>query len=226
MSIAKRLGASLAPNLTKLAPGMSATFVHETLDRAINGAGPLPGAAAAGQKQLQEHHGDIDRAIHDVIENHVRYAGAQGFLTNIGGLVTMAVTVPANVTGLAVVQCRMVAAIAHLRGYDLTDPRTRSAIYAFLLGEDQMLSLISRKKLPGPPMALATAPVHDPQLDTVLANEVASELIAKVAGKRMASAVSRRVPLVGGLVGAGADGFSTWRIGRHVERELLPRNRR
>lgn len=226
MSIAKRLGANLAPNLTKFVPGMSAAFVRETLDRAINGVGPLPGAAAAAQKQLQEHHGDTDRAIHDVIETHVRYAGAQGFLTNVGGLVTMAVTVPSNVTGLAVVQCRMVAAIAHLRGYDLADPRTHSAIFAFLLGEDRMLSLVSRKELPGPPMSLMTAPVHDPNLDTVLANEVTSELIAKVAGKRMASAVSRRVPLIGGLVGAGADGFSTWRIGRHVEREMLRRNRR
>jgi hypothetical protein len=36
-----------------------------------------------------------------VIENHVRYAGAQGFATNLGGLATMAFTVPANISGLA-----------------------------------------------------------------------------------------------------------------------------
>ena len=32
--------------------------------------------------------------------------------------------------------------------------------------------------------------------------------------------------LVGGLVGAGTDGFATWRIGRYTDRELLPRARR
>ena len=32
--------------------------------------------------------------------------------------------------------------------------------------------------------------------------------------------------MVGGLVGMGADGFVTWRIGRYADRELLPRNRR
>ena len=46
------------------------------------------------------------RAVHEVIENHVRLAGAQGFATNVGGLVTAAVTIPANIAGLALIQCR------------------------------------------------------------------------------------------------------------------------
>ena len=61
-----------------------------------------------------------------MIEDHVRYAGAQGFATNLGGLVTAAVAIPANITGLALIQCRLVACIAHLRGYDL-EPTSGSA---------------------------------------------------------------------------------------------------
>ena len=163
---------------------------------------------------------------HEVIENHVRFAGAQGFLTNVGGLVTAAVTIPANITGLAVVQCRMIAGIAHLRGHDLDDPRVRNAILATLLGEDSVNSLVKKKKLPAPPMALATAPAHDPQLDVLISSEVAADLITRVAGKRLATTVGRRVPVVGGLVGAGADGYATWKIGRYADRELLPRRRR
>lgn len=226
MSFSKRLGRAFAPKITELAPHITAGFVHQALERAIRGVGPLDSAAVAADKQLKEQKGDVDKAIREVIENNVRLAGAQGFLTNIGGLVTMTVTVPTNITGLALIQCRMVAGIAHLRGYDLADKRTRNAILASLLGEERMLSLIKKKKLPGTPMALATAPVHDPHLDNIMANEVAAELITKVAGKQIATTVGRRVPVVGGLVGAGADGFSTWRIGRYVDRELLPRNRR
>ena len=37
--------------------------------------------------------------MHEVIENHVRYAGAQGFVTNLGGLVTAAVTIPPTSPG-------------------------------------------------------------------------------------------------------------------------------
>jgi hypothetical protein len=226
MSLSKRLGRTFAPKITEIAPNITAGFVRQALERAIRGVGPLDGAAAAGAKQLDEQQGDVDKAIRQVIENHVRLAGAQGFLTNIGGLVTMTVTVPTNITGLALIQCRMVAAIVHLRGYDLADQRTRNAILASLLGEERILALIRKKKLPGTPMALATAPVHDPHLDNIMANEVAAELITKVAGKRIATTVGRRVPVVGGVVGAGADGFSTWQIGRYVDREFLPRKRR
>jgi len=226
MSFSQRVGRTLAPRITQLAPHLTAGFVQQALERAIRGVGPLDGAALAAEKQLDEQRGDVEKAVHEVIENHVRLAGAQGFLTNIGGLVTMTFTVPANITGLALIQCRMVAGILHLRGYDLADKRVRNAILASMLGEERVLSLIRKKKLPGTPMALATAPVHDPHLDNIMANEVASELVTKVAGKRIATTVGRRVPVVGGLVGAGADGFATWQVGRYVDREFLPRKRR
>jgi hypothetical protein len=226
MGIGSMIGKRLAPQVHRVAPDLTASFVHEALTRAINGVGPLPAAASAADKQLAEQHGNVERAVHEVIENHVRYAGVQGFATNIGGLVTAAVTIPANISGLALIQCRMVAGIAHLRGYDLEDPRVRNAILACILGEDTVRSLVRRRKIPAPPMAIATAPTHDPQLDKVMAAEVTSELLTKVAGKRVATTIGRRVPVVGGLVGAGADGFGTWQIGRYADRELLPRNLR
>lgn len=218
-SISRRL----APKVTGLAPGLTTSFVREALNRAVDGVGPLPPAAAAADKQLREQHGNVERAVHEVIENHVRLAGAQGFVTNLGGLVTAAVTIPANISGLALVQCRMIAGIAHLRGYDLDDPRVRNAVLACLLGEETVTTLVRKKRLPAPPMAIATAPAHDADLDRTVSAVVASDLIARVAGKRLATTVGRRVPVVGGLVGMGADGYTTWRIGRYADRELLPR---
>jgi len=226
MGITGSVGKRLAPRISKAAPDLTNGFVREALERAIRGVGPLPGAATIAQRQLDEHNGDVDLAIRDIIEMHVRYAGAQGFLTNIGGLITAAVAMPANIAGLALIQCRMVAGIASLRGYDLADPRVRNAILATILGEGDVEKMVKKRKLPAPPMALATAPAYDPHLDRVVANEVASELIARVAGKRLASTIGRRVPVVGGLVGLGVDGIETWRIGRYADRELLPRARR
>ena len=223
MSAMGSIGKHLAPRLTGIAPDLTTSFVREALQRAIRGVGPLPGAAKAADAQLREQHGNVDRAVREVIENHVRYAGAQGFVTNIGGLVTAAVTIPTNITGLALIECRMIAGIAHLRGYDLDDPRVRNAVLTCLLGEDKVNSLVKKRKIPAPPMALATAPAHDPHLDRIISAEVASELITKVAGKRLAITVGRRVPVVGGLVGAGADGYATWKVGRYADRELLRR---
>ena len=60
----------------------------------------------------------------------------------------------------------------------------------------------------------------------IVAAVVATDLIARVAGKRLAATVGRRVPVVGGVVGMSVDGYVTWQIGRYADRELLPRARR
>ena len=226
MSMMGNIGRRLAPRVTELAPDLTSTFVRESLHRAIHGVGPLPPAARAADAQLREQHGNVERAIHEVIENHVRYAGAQGFLTNLGGLVTASILIPTNIAGLTLVKARMVAGIAHLRGYDLDDPRVRNAILVCMLGEDNVNQMVKRKKLPAPPMALATAPAHDPDLDRIISSEVAADMIARVAGKRLAVTVGRRIPIVGGVIGMGADGFGTWQVGRYADRELLPRPKR
>jgi uncharacterized protein (DUF697 family) len=226
MGVKHSLGRRLAPAITQRAPGLTSSFLREALHRAIHGIGPLPGAADAARTQLDEQRGDVDRAVHELIENHVRYAGAQGFVTNIGGVVTATIAIPANIAGLAVIQTRMIAGIAHLRGYDLDDPRVRNGVLVTLLGEETVDEMVRKRKLPAPPMAIATAPGHDPSLDGRISSEVATELVARVAGKRLASTVGRRVPVVGGVVGAGADGYVTWKVGRYADREFLPRARR
>lgn len=224
-SIAATMGTALAPKVVDLAPGLTSGFVLHALNRAIVGVGPLPGAAAMADKQLQDHRGNVDKAIRELIEHHVGFAGAGGFVTNIGGLVTAAVTIPTNVTGLALIQCRMVAGIAHLRGYDLEDPRTRNAVLECLLGRDKIDRAIKAHTLPAPPMAVATAPTPDPALTRTMSQQVAAELLSRVVGKHAAITVGRKVPVVGGVVGASADSYVTWRIGRYASRELLPRAR-
>ncbi len=227
MSTQKKLAASMArvaaPKLLDLAPGATSSVIHSALDHALKGIGPLKPAAAAAEEQLAEQHGDVEQAVGEVIENNVMLASASGFLTNVGGLMTTVMLAPANVAGLALVQARMVAGIAHLRGYDLDDMRVHNAILVTMLGQDRVRSLVKKGRVPAPPMALATAPVYDAHLDEVAATELAAEMMSRVVGKRLAVSVGRRVPVVGGAVGASADGLSTWRIGRYARRELRAR---
>lgn len=224
-SLGRRVGTKLAPRVTSIAPNATSTAVLKALDGAINGVSRLPGAAAAADHALAKHHDNAERAIHHLIERHVRYAGAQGMLTNIGGLTTLAVTIPANLAGLALVECRLIAAIMHLRGYDLLDPRTRTAILACLLGPDALAIEIKKKRVPGGPNELLTATSVDPDLTARLANAVATELITRATGTRMATTVGRRVPILGGAIGAGSDGYATWKLGRYVDREIQWRAR-
>lgn len=223
MGIGKSVAGSAG---TKLGPKFASNYIRALLDRAIDGYGPMKSAAKSADAKLVAHKGDVENAIRGLIRLHTALAGAQGFVTNLGGVSTAAVAIPANVVGVTVVQCHLVAGIAHLRGYDLEDPRVRNAILACMLGKDTVNELIKGKKIPSSPMALATSPVHDPQLDRNIAAEVTTELFGKVAGRRAATLIGRRIPLLGGGVGAASDGASTYGIGTYTADQLKDRRLR
>ena len=210
----------------KMAPSVASGFVRSMLDKAIDGVGPLRSAKATADSRLVDANGDVEHAVTSLVRLHVGLAGVQGFVTNLGGIAALAVAVPANVVGVTLVQCHLVAGIAHLRGYDLEDPRVRNAILACMLGEEEVRDLVKSTNLPSSPMAIATSPVHDPVLDELVSREVTTDLVARTAGRRAATVVARRVPLLGGVVGGGSDALMTWQIGQYASRELRDRNLR
>jgi hypothetical protein len=224
--VARFVASSLAPAAQRFAPQAAAGILRQVLEIAIDGYQRFPGAEKIAEAKMAKSGDDVAVAIEAVIDQHIRLAGVQGFVTSIGGLVTLPVALPANLTGLAIVQARMVAAIAHLRGYDLGDPRVRTAVITCLLGEDGVTDRLKKESLPTSPLAIATAPVFDPELDRLVSGEVVGELIARISGKRMAVTLTRRVPLLGGVVGGGVDGWSTYRIGQYADKSLVRRIQR
>lgn len=206
----------------RLAPGVAASAVRQLVHRAIDGFARFPGARQVAQEALSRT-GDVEAAVDQVIERHVRLSGAQGFVTGLGGLVATPIALPANLTGLGLLQVRMVAAIAHLHGYDLAVPGVRLACLVAVIGEDDVERLVADRKLPGRPRELANqTSVAADLVDTVCAH-VGANLVSRVGGKRLALTVTRRVPLLGGGVGALVDGFATHQVGRYAQRELRPR---
>lgn len=206
----------------RAAPAIAARGSRQFLDRAIDGFAGFPGAREIARKHLARRR-DVDLAIRDVIDQHVRLAGAQGFVANIGGVVTMPVAVPANLAGIALLQVRMVAAIQHLRGYDITDPRVRTSALMTLLGEDDVRAAVKQKELPGHPHDVAvTIGELLPELPERVRAQVIQALITRVGGKHATLTLTRRIPVVGGAVSAGVDAFSTYTIGRYANREFPP----
>ncbi len=223
MPTAQDFGKLIARSIGPVNSHAAGGVLRRVLEVAIDGYGRLPSAKATAARQLQRNGGSVDGAVDAVIDFHVRLASAQGFVTNIGGLAAIAVSLPANLAGVAVIQVRMVAAIAHLRGYDLADNRVRTALVMCLLGGETVAKNILSGKLPTSPMAIATAPVFDAGLDQRVAEEVVADLAARIGGKNLALVVTKKVPLVGGGVGAVIDGIATRQIGKYAKSELLLR---
>ena len=208
--------------LVQRAPEVAGNWLRQILEFAIDGNMTIPGAKDAAARALQAR-GDHEAALDTLIRQHVGLAGAQGFLTNLGGLLTLPVALPANLAGLAVVQMRMIAGIAHLRGYDVNNRRVRSALTLTMLGEDEVRKRVSSGRLPSTPMGVATAPVFDPALEHMVSERVFADLGTKMAGKHVVVQVAKRIPLVGGGVGAAADGYFTYALGQYARREFVRR---
>ena len=223
MATARDVGKVIATLPQKAMP-TAGTWLKRLIDAAVDGIDPFPGARVSAGRYL-ERRGEVDLAIETLVTQHIALASAQGFVTNLGGLLTAIVTTPANVTGVVVVQIRMVACIAHLRGYDINDDRVRTAMVMCLLGEETLDDAIASGTLPTTPLAVATAPVFDADLDQRVCERVVATLLTNLGGKHLTSLVGRRIPLIGGGVGAAFDGYATHRIGVCAKKHLVSRRR-
>ncbi|MES6123697.1 hypothetical protein U6S55_13305, partial [Cutibacterium acnes] len=94
MGIGSNIGKALLAQAPDMAPGAAVSLLRSILGFAIDGASGLPGARQAAGKTLTKHEGDIEQAISSLVNQHIAMAGAQGFVSNLGGVVTLAVTIP------------------------------------------------------------------------------------------------------------------------------------
>lgn len=203
---------------------MGGSLLRQLLDAAINGVSALPGAKAAAAKHLVKRN-DVESAIDSLMATHVGLASAQGFVTNLGGLPTMPIALPANIAGVAIVQIRLVGAIAHLRGYDIDSSQVRCAMMLCLLGPDGVQRLMDSGDVPAPPLTIATAPVFDASLDQAISEKVLGEFATRIGGRHAAVMFVRRLPVLGGGVGAAMDALSTITIGTYAREQFVNRRR-
>ncbi|MGD8149631.1 EcsC family protein [Ornithinimicrobium sp. Y1694] len=206
---------------------MANALVGRLMNLGIEGVGPIDSAAEVVAKARKAKGEDTEKAINAIVNDHVKKAGVGGFVTGVGGIVTMPVSLPANVVEFYTLATRMVASIAELRGYDVSNPGARAAIMLTLVGSDadDLISKagLSAASMTGSGRLAKMAMSRMPQTAAMMVNKaVAFRLLTTVGGKAL-SRVVRFVPVAGGLVGAGLDGFLMKRIADHAKREFGPR---
>lgn len=178
------------------------------LDVVDHGAGPLVGSAAYADARLADT-GDRDAAIALITRESLLATGGTGFLTGFGGFMALPLTFPANVAGNLVINSRMVGAIAHLHGHDLTSPHTQASVLLTVAAADADAVLAELG------VEVSDAGTHEAieRLPVAVIREINRRagiyLVAKYGGKRLAFTAVRSIPLVGGLVGGGIDAALT-----------------
>ena len=107
------------------------------LDKLYQGAiKGIPGAKSIktlAQEYLSNCGGKKEQAAEKLIQMQVTKCTTTGFLTGLGGLITLPATITADIGSSMYVQIRMIAAIAVMGGYSLQDDVVKSMVFATLL---------------------------------------------------------------------------------------------
>ncbi|MFP5336386.1 MAG: EcsC family protein [Actinomycetes bacterium] len=200
---------------------MVAEAVERLVDAGIDGVGPLDPARVVAERARASSQ-DAEAAIDLVVASHTRLAAAGGFVTGIGGFVTMPVSLPVNVVGFYVTATRMVAATAHLRGYDLAQPEVRTAVLLALVGADAD-DLLAKAGFAAPGgYATRFALRRLPASALMMVNKgVAFRLLTQL-GRRGLARLGRAVPFAGGAIGGALDAYLLRRIADAARKEFAP----
>ena len=186
-----------------------ATALTQQLLKVIDdGVGPLTGARDYADSRWKIK-GDPEAAIRRIVRETVASAGTAGFVTGLGGFIALPATLPANIAGQAVLNARMVAAIAHLRGWDLNDEVVRQAILIAVAGgsPNQVLrqfGITVGRRLTE--TAIRRVPIT---VIRAINKKVGFMLLAKYGTKRSVVTLAKGVPIAGGIFGGAVDASFT-----------------
>lgn len=193
-------------------------LVNWLTEKAIQGVPPLSSAEDLAQEYLIDNsYPDDEERIESLINWETTKNFTTGFITGLGGLLTLPLALPAGFGASWVIQTRMVAAVARIAGYDLRSDRVRTFVVVSLVGDavkditkgagvhigkGLTRSLINR--IPGKALI-------------EINKKVGFRLITK-AGEKGAVNLMKGVPFIGGVVGGVFDAGACRVVGKNAKR--------
>lgn len=163
-----------------------------------------------------------DKAIRRIVRHHRRGVTAGGFVTGLGGFLTLPILLPTNVVEFYVQATRMVGAIAAVRGYDLEDEEVRVRVLASLLGEESgdVLKNIGLGPIAG--VAARGAAKRLPMSPQSQVAEAIGGRLLRRFGLRSVRLFGKAVPGLGAVIGASSDRSQLNRIAKAAQKSFPP----
>ena len=103
--------------------------------KVLNGVNPISEPLQNfAEDYLSQCNGNREQAVEKMVSNQIKKLSASGFLTGLGGLITLPISLPTDISTGIYVQMRMICAIAYLNGYDINSDAVKTLVYTTLLG--------------------------------------------------------------------------------------------
>lgn len=204
-------------------PSVAIDIARWVVDRGLGGFGPLSGAEELADEYLNDssyvdHHARVD----SLIRWELSKSFTTGFMTGIGGLVTLPVSMPAALGASWLIQARMVGAIARIYGHDLRQDRIRTLVLVALAGDAAKEVLKEAGVRFGTRLSNRLITQLPGTLLLEINRAIGFRLLTK-AGQTGVVNATKVVPVVGGLV-SGAFDASSCRLTGLAAKRIFVRN--
>ena len=191
-------------------------------EKAIQGVGPLSSAEELVQEYLHDSSYESDRQrCQSLVRWETSKNFTSGFITGLGGVLTLPVAVPSALGASWVIQARMVAAIAGIYGHDIRSDRVRTLVLVALVGD-------SAKEV----VKAAGVKVSE-KVTTKLISKIPGRALIEInkrvgfrlltkAGEKGVLNLTKAIPVVGGVVSGTVDAAFCRKVGLFAD-ELFAR---
>ncbi len=198
----------VAKDLTESKIMQALDFAYE---KAMTGLPGLDSAVEMAESYMKEQ-GTLEDQANSLVRWQNTKAATSGFVTGLGGLLVMPVTIPANLASVYFIQIRMIAAIAHMAGHDVRDDKVKAMVYACLTGNAAKEVLKDVGIQFGKKLAQASINRITGATLTKINQAVGFRLLTK-AGTTGIVNLSKMVPILGGVIGGAVDLTATNIVG-------------
>ncbi|WP_312318859.1 EcsC family protein [Stenotrophomonas sp.] len=206
----------MAKELTESKIMQALDFAYE---KAMTGLPGLDSAVEMAESYMKES-GSLEDRANSLVRWQNTKAATSGFVTGLGGLLVMPVTIPANLASVYFIQIRMIAAIAHMAGYDVRDDKVKAMVYACLTGNAAKEVLKDVGIQFGKKLAQASINKITGATLTKINQAVGFRLLTK-AGTTGIVNLSKMVPILGGVIGGAVDLTATNIVGSTAVRLFI-----
>lgn len=163
---------------------------------------------------------DIETASKKFINYQLTKCTTSGFLTGLGGLITLPVAIPANIGSVLYVQMRMIAALAYMGGYDLKNDQVQTLVYATLAGVAIGGPIKKAGINIGEKVAIAIVDKIPAATLKTINQKVGFRLFTKFGSKGIIN-FGKVVPVAGGFISGGFDFVETKAIAKRAHKLFI-----
>lgn len=190
------------------------TLVKQITDNATKGSVHISGAKELAESYLKnKSYKNNDERVHALIKWESRKNFAAGFITGIGGLITLPVSIPTSLLSTWVIQARLCAAIAHIYGHDIEDEKVKTIVLLSIMGDFGKEFLKDLGLKTGKGMAGQLIKNLTPKIIYSINEKIGFKLINKFGQKTIMSGLNKTIPIMGGVIGGTIDAAACKAVG-------------